>query len=105
MSDKGWLLAELGERAAGTPAADDADAQNKAKQLAEAVDSIWDEINAHNGMEYAEVFSKKLPPAERAVFATALREKLGKRPDFEQELNSNTAGHCLRRALDGGAAD
>jgi hypothetical protein len=52
-------------------------------------------------MEYAEIVSRALPPEERQEFGAALAVKLNLRPDFDAEMTSNSANHCLRRALDG----
>lgn len=81
------------------------DVDAKVTQMASIVSQLWTVINPHNAMEYAEVFSIELSPSERRPFGQALERELRHHDDYEQELNSNSAAHCLRRALDGTPRD
>lgn len=68
--------------------------------LADAVDASWDLINPHNAMELALVIGRRLADDGRRSFASAVRLRLEDREDFESELATNSAGHCLRRVLE-----
>ena len=69
-------------------------------ELGQAVDAAWDLINPHNAMELALVIGRELPQQARPPFAEATRQLLQNRPDFEREMASNSANHCLQRVFD-----
>lgn len=96
------LTVDLLKLAAKAPVSGSEGRTQKLTPLVDGVDSLWDSINPHNAMEYAEVVSRELPDHDRQEFGATLGAKLSQRPDFDHEMATNSANHCLRRALDGG---
>lgn len=94
MGDTGSVLFELSEALAETDAAG-----GHTDALANAVDLAWDVINPHNAMELALVIGQRLPVESRTKFGEQTRSRLEKRTDFEDELEHNSANHCLQRVL------